>query len=230
MLDDGWQLNTCFCILKRKVENEPIIQIDHRECHSKVPDCLKELHCKIQIVTLRTGDYIVNQQVLVERKTADDFVVSLIQGRLFDQCERLVKGRNQPLIIIEGNPLHTNHDIEDEAIHGALISLATRWVIPVLFTKDARDTARKLMVIAKQNLKYSVFIGRHGYKPKNRRRKQLLLLQALPLIGVHMSACLLDHFGSIKAVMEASESDLKKVDGIGDKRAGEIFAFIRARE
>lgn len=38
---------------------------------------------------LTSGDYLIGPGVAVERKAANDFVISLMEGRLFDQLARM---------------------------------------------------------------------------------------------------------------------------------------------
>ncbi|WP_430812430.1 MULTISPECIES: ERCC4 domain-containing protein [unclassified Carboxylicivirga] len=125
--------------------NEPLIIIDHRELPSGVPDLLKEAGATVEIKSLRKGDYLVAKHFLVERKTKNDFVVSIIGGRLFTQCLKIAQSQYHPLLIIEGNPYQTAHNIKRSAIKGALLAVCTAWHIPIIFTHDREDTATTLM-------------------------------------------------------------------------------------
>ena len=65
-------------------ENIEIIA-DFRENASGIPQKLLELGIKTTVQVLTKGDYLINNQILVERKTKEDFVLSLMQNRLFKQ-------------------------------------------------------------------------------------------------------------------------------------------------
>lgn len=71
--------------------NEIKITADFREVPSKIPEILKNLAAHVELAQLKTGDYILNDKVVVERKSRDDFILSIIQGRLFSQCARIRK-------------------------------------------------------------------------------------------------------------------------------------------
>ncbi len=72
---------------------------DHRESASGVLDFLQALPGTIvEITTLSTGDYLVADQVLFERKTATDFAASLVDGRLFSQAAAWSSNRCGPLM------------------------------------------------------------------------------------------------------------------------------------
>lgn len=66
-----------------------IIQIDDRERASGICAHLAALHQAYCIQRLAVADYIVNQALYVERKTATDFMASLADQRLFAQVARL---------------------------------------------------------------------------------------------------------------------------------------------
>jgi Fanconi anemia group M protein len=53
-----------------------------------------------------------------------------------------------------------------------------------------------------------------------------MLLSMLPGIGPMLAKRLLEHFGSIKSVMNASEEELCEVEKIGKKKAATLYALI----
>jgi len=159
------------------------IAADYREFPSGIPDLLLNKKIETTLENLKAGDYLINNQILVERKTKEDFILSLITNRLFPQCEKLKRNSNYHLLIIEGNPYKTNHKINREAIQGALLSVSVAWQIPVLFSKDKNDTANLLIKMGKQMLIDKIPKLRKGYKPKKPKNQQLYFLQGLPAVG-----------------------------------------------
>ncbi len=116
------------------------IEIDHRENKSGIPTMLEEsTETTVTYSKLSVGDYLINEEICVERKTAEDFVQSILDTRLFKQCANLKKQHWRHIILIEGNPYKTRHDIDPNAIRGAIISVSVSWQIPVLFSKDTRN-------------------------------------------------------------------------------------------
>jgi ERCC4-type nuclease len=65
-------------------------------------------------------------------------------------------------------------------------------------------------------------LQRHGYRPKNKGKRQLFILQGLPGVGPERADRLLDTFGSVEAVISAGSDELQAVDGIGKKVADKI--------
>ncbi|MBN2486607.1 MAG: hypothetical protein JXB34_11590 [Bacteroidales bacterium] len=103
------------------------IVADHREAASRIPGLLEEYGAEVVRKQLKTGDYILNDEIVVERKSRDDFIISIIQGRLFTQCAALKRADRHSVLLIEGNPYQTKHNIDRKAIQGALLSVSVCW-------------------------------------------------------------------------------------------------------
>lgn len=199
--------------------NLPInIIADDRECKSDVIKFLSEIeNVDLSIQRLSIGDYQVENQLIVERKTLKDFAISIVDGRLFKQLIRLANSHFRGVLILEGMVSDTvDIGMTSESMQGALITISLILGVPVLRSKDSSETARLIAYIGRQI--ESVARGgvqRHGYRPKGRRKIQLFILQGLPGIGPERADRLLDRFGSVEAAISASSSELQSVDGIG---------------
>jgi ERCC4-type nuclease len=214
--------------------NSPInIIADDREHKSEVIKSLMGIeNVEVCIQRLAIGDYQVDNRVIVERKTLKDFAISIVDGRLFKQMIRLANSKSEGVLILEGTASDTVEiGVAREAMQGALITVSLILGIPVLRSKDPLETARLIVYIARQ-LKSIAGGGvqRHGYRPKNKRKRQLFILQGLPRIGPEKAGRLLDSFGSIKAAISASSSELQSVDGIGKSIADKIRWAVGEQE
>jgi len=200
----------------------PILQADHREARSGIPGLLcNNARVCVTLSALRAGDYIINHCVGVERKSADDFVQSLISNRLFEQISRLRRSFSRPLLIIEGNPYQTGHQINELSVRNAILCIMLAWQVPVLFSKNKNHTANVLEIIALQEQKPILPVkAPQVYRPRNILGKKLFLLQAIPGVGPMLAIRLLQQFKSIKAVLNASEKRLEKRKGLAAKKLG----------
>lgn len=102
-----------------------IILIDDREYKSRVTDWFRKKE-NVEVIQQRlpAGDYIINDQLIFERKTLPDFAASIKDGRLFPQMQRLADTGKKSALLLEG----TSKDLQNslmrrEAIQGALIQL-----------------------------------------------------------------------------------------------------------
>jgi DNA excision repair protein ERCC-4 len=102
--------------------------VDHSERDARLLEVIRqEGTFDLQMVQLRAGDYLIDDEVLVERKTVANFATSLVDGRLFPQVSRLAHSPYRAVVLIEGPTGISMPDIHPHAIEGAIISLAAMW-------------------------------------------------------------------------------------------------------
>lgn len=201
------------------------IRMDYREKDSGIAGILKAKY-DITVATefLETGDYVINDEIVVERKTTFDFAQSIIDGRLFKQAERMKRFSDFSVMIIEGSNFYdTSIDIHSHAIKGAFVSMILAWNIPILFSVNAEDSAYFLQLLGAQDAKACCGLSfRSGRRPKRNRKRQLYILQGLPGVGPVLAAELLDHFASVESVMIAQENELSQISHLGSIKAKKI--------
>ncbi len=211
-------------------KDKVLVYADTREQASSVVKELKELGAFINVKQLELGDYVLANDIAVERKTVEDFLESIIDGRLFQQLVKMSENYASPLMLIEGKQeeLFSLREIHRNAIIGALTSIACNYRVPIIFTKDARETAEYLFVIAKREQlgKEKDIRLRIGRKGLSLREQQQFIVESLPLVGPSMAKKLLQRFESVKKVFNAGEKELQKIEGMGEKKAGQIRKAI----
>ncbi|MFA5418571.1 MAG: ERCC4 domain-containing protein [Bacteroidales bacterium] len=200
---------------------------DNRESASGIPRLLAKKNVHIVMKQLVVGDYMIDGDIVIERKTSTDFVQSILTGHLFDQCARLRKSGLHSLIIVEGNPFNTRHNIKPEVIKGALLSVSLSWQIPVIRSSGIEDTANLMIMASEQQLNPPLFIRRMGQKPKKDQKQQHYMVQSLPGVGPTLAQRLLAHFNNIEQMVLADIPTLTKVDGMGKRKAKQVFEFFR---
>ena len=209
---------------KKEDKNEfPVVYADSREGNSKVIRHLSEMEIDVKIHTMTVGDYQVSDEVVIERKTAKDFVNSIIDKRLFKQAQDLSEEFKKPIIILEGDDIY-NGMLHPNAIRGTMASLALDFRISILPTRNSQDTAAmiKRIAVREQKGEKTAISIRTDKKPVSTTEQQLFIVESLPNIGPVNAKNLLKHFGSVSKVLNASESELQEVEGIGKKTAENI--------
>lgn len=208
-------------------EIKPLIYADSREGNSRVLRELDKLNADIEVKSLAIADYQVSDEVGIERKTTKDFIVSIMDKRLYKQAKELAENFRKPVIILEGEDLYSSL-IHPNAVRGALASLAVDFSIPIIPTRSEEDTAAMVMRIAirEQILERPVMQIRTEKKPLTLYEQQLYIVESLPNIGPVTAKKLLEEFGSVKDIINASKSDLKTVEGIGEKIARRIKEVV----
>ncbi len=200
------------------------IQVDDREEARTLTQVLCDKYgYVIEHRRLELADYHLPGGTLVERKTMQDFALSVIDGRLFSQAYRLATSQARCILILEG--LGRNSvALSQKAFRGALISLAQTYGLPVLRTLNECDTGWCMNRLIKQK---QVAGLKYGPSPSGRAKRQITrrlhVLRALPGIGPRLAASLYDHFGSINTIANSTIPELAEAPGIGRERARDIF-------
>lgn len=214
-------------------EKEKII-IDYREKNSLVASELCSIGFKenIEFSFLKVADYIV-KDVAIERKTINDFISSMLNRRLVKQLEELQQYNNR-LLIIEGineTALYLDEDdkeineeyskLNTNSIRGFLLSITLNYKVPVIFTKNEKDTAKYISLLSKRKKKEISL----NVKKRNLTEKEQLqfIIESFPGIGPKTSKKLLEKFSSIKEIINASEEELEKIIGKKGKDMKEII-------
>lgn len=213
-------------------KEETHILVDYREVGSGVVNKLSELNPHIDIINLSIGDYVISSKVCIERKTAEDFISSIIdRGKrdIFKQSEELSETYERPTLIIEGD-FDWKRDIHPSCIKGAILKISIKYGISILYTKNPKDTACTLNSIATQEHKEGSRPPRmHAKKPTTSTKKmQEYIVSSLPMVGPKTAKKLLKEFGSISSIFNASKKKLESVDGIGEKKANKIAKLTKS--
>lgn len=213
-----------------KKEELPVVFADTREGNSKVIRHLSEMEIDVKVQAMAVGDYQVSDEVVIERKTAKDFVDSIVDKRLFKQARSLMEEFKRPLIILEGDDLY-NGMINPNAIRGSIASIALDFGISSIPTRNAQDTAAmiKRIAIREQSGEKTPIQIRTDKKPVNLWEQQLFIIESLPNIGPVNAKNLLEHFGTVANIINASESQLQEVEGIGKKTAANIRKVVDSK-
>lgn len=209
------------------------IIIDNREKNSLVASELMSLGAEIEFRQLLIADYIISEEIAVERKTIDDFVSSMINKRLIFQLTDLKKNFKKPLLLIEGTDEQdfyrpaSHPNMNENAIKGMMLSIVTDFGIPIIFSKDYKDSATFLYLLVKREEKgkkeFSFKIKRKTF---NMKEQQQLIIEGFPGIGPSIAKNILKHFKTIPAFANASIEELEKVEKLGKKKAINIKALL----
>ena len=216
-------------IFEKSSDEKNIIFVDDREKSSSVVKELVHLDIDVKLQRLIVGDYILSQRVGVEFKTIPDFVDSIIDGRLITQVKELKEYFFRPLIIVQGSEdIYSQRKIHPNAINGMLAAITINFGVPILYTRNSKETAMLLSVIAAREQED---IGKDFNLHRDKKLSSLCDLQeyivsSFPGIGPILSKPLLQKFGSIKNIINAYEDELKEIELIGKikaKKLKEIF-------
>lgn len=219
---------TLFQYIKNK--EEIVIFADTREQASKIIKELTKKEAKIIVKQLDVGDFIVSNEIVIERKTIEDFLTSITDGRLFNQLINMSNNYEKPVLLLEGNidEIYTLREIHKNAIMGIISSIATTYRIPIINTKDIYESADYIYHIAKREQEKNekpikIRIGKKGLTPEE---QQQYILEGFPMIGPQMAKTLLNKFGTIKNIMNTTEKELIQLPNMGEIKAKKLLKLL----
>jgi Fanconi anemia group M protein len=132
------------------------------------------------------------------------------------------------VLIIEGEQLIGLRAVSPASIYGALASIAIRIQVPILWTRNAEETANVLyrlahleQIGAKRPLR-----TRTGETRVGDAQTLEYIMSGFPGVDTVISRALLTELGSLEKVFSAEEKDLRKVKGVGPKTAGRIRRLL----
>ncbi|MBN2043268.1 MAG: hypothetical protein JW754_05705 [Candidatus Aenigmarchaeota archaeon] len=209
------------------------IIVDSRERGNHVHSHLSDIE-DLNIIEkqLKVGDYICSERVAVERKTVTDFLQSIIDQRIFNQLCDLSESFANPVLLIEGNPenMFMERNIHPNTIRGVLSTIAIDYKVPIIWTRNPRETAHQLFWMArreqvKNNKELAIRCSKRGTLP---HEEQEFLIAGLPFVNNVLCRRLLKEFGTPKKVFSASMEKLMKVEGIGKDRSKKIWDILNS--
>jgi ERCC4-type nuclease len=202
---------------------------DDREKNSNVSFYLKEFGAVVSFKRIEIGDYIISENVCIERKSSSDFVSSIIDGRIFNQVEEMKRNFDKAVIIVEGR----NNDgrITENAYKGAIASLIMNYDAVVVNVENEKETARMIYFLAKkeqEEFERSVAI-KGKKKPKDIKEMQQFFLSSLPGVSSVIAKRMLQNFGSVKDIVNAGEKEIESIKGLRKKEAKRIYQIFNER-
>lgn len=194
----------------------------------------------IETQQLPTADYATPDGMIGIEYKKDDFLESVLDGRLDQQLKELSDNYSYPYLIIgfDGitSLIYNFYPFNDRAIRGKLTSIAARHHITTLFCGDylaetVCDIIDKHYDGRKKSKEYTPI--RKGHRKAQKRivtqnEVKLDIISRLPKIGSERAEKLLERFNwSIQSISNATITDLTSVDGIGKKIAKQIKEVLK---
>jgi len=191
------------------------------------------LGVKIEIKSLPIGDYLINDRVLVERKTISDLLSSTYNGRIFNQLKNLADLSGKCLLLIEGEitpykyvrtskrTIKVDRSAKEiERMRSTIESVvATSYLsynVPFYFCKNKDQVARFLVSLHKKSSNIgSKLRPIHLRKKHNVEEIKSDMICCIPSFGRKIGDYLAKNY-SIRELCDLS--DHTSIEGLGKKR------------
>lgn len=210
----------------------PRVIVDERERQSGVPDRLSKLNVRVYYTRLAVGDYVVNPEIAVERKSIGDLVSSVYDGRLFTQASALAASYRKPYIVVEGDVTKVAGTVKNlSSYYGALASVTLAYDLRLMHTADPDETALAIASLVRNSRAKPIAPGLLQSPPKSKdeSQQQLYLVSSLPGVGTKLAKRLLGRYGTPRRVVSLTEAQFAMVPGVGEKRASKIARVLDTR-
>ncbi len=183
----------------------PKIIMDYRE-PADIKAWLEKEGVMVEQGRLEVGDYSISKDVIIERKAGNDLTSSIVDNRLFEQVNRLYESASNPILVLEGfNNIFKNTDMNPASIFGALVYLAWRFSLPMIPSRDWRDTALilKRLAIRTQVKDEDPILARGVPKLMTIDERKAFLLEGLIGVGPKTATKLIDELKNPMSVFKA---------------------------
>ena len=198
----------------------------------KVAAALAAMGIEIVPITEDEGNvdrYVLSKRVAVERRTGGGFLKGIMEKTLFTSAIFLRERFQVPILIVEGKINYEYSMMTPAAVRGALSSMMLLYGVSVLATADADETIELIAMMARQE---QIGIPEISLIPKRKATTlddmQRRVIEMFPGCGMVMARDLLQHFGSVRRIVNATEDDLRGMRGIGARKAKEMVQVAAA--
>lgn len=179
------------------------------------------LHAEVE--HLEIGD-IICDNICIERKTAEDFLASIKDHRVFNQAINMHQNYEHAIIIVESDLskladlIHFGqYKMSMEQVRGAVSSLYVKYKVPVLLASTRKNFIELVnLLVTKSQEDCNPIVFNPAFKKINANPKLQVLLQ-IPGIGETKAKKILDHYSLFSNIdfMERpkgiSEKDIENI-------------------
>lgn len=169
----------------------------------------------------------------VQRKTPQDLVASLEDGRLVEEVNRL-KRLDVPVLLLEGEdfaPVRSRYT--GEQVLRLIFSVQAEGVW-FMASSGIKATAAVVTELAGWLAKGEHLsmrtrpktVDRDGWGRATDRDWAVFILQGFPGLGPVLAEAIYDRFGRVPLAWTCTERELREIDGIGPKRARELIRCL----
>lgn len=219
--------------------------VDTRELRSSLPMLLHQSKLTILPITLEVGDFILSNDIGIERKSVPDLHGSFGSGRLFNQAEALCRHYKQPCLLIE---LDADRPLSLAAVSGGVptellaTSILSKMVLLVqqfsslrlLWTAGPHDAAELFARLKEHegepdpNVAARLGVDTKQLDDQTFNTGPKALLRSLPGVDSHNMIHILRKVRNVATLITMSKKEMIDVLGSATK-AAKLFDFVNER-
>jgi len=225
------------------------LQIDSREKSPLAEMVMKEatkLNIPHEKVWLEIGDYTF-ADVCFEAKSSFDFLMSVMNKRLWNQIDNMDRAFNNNLVIIYGKAedamtqwldnakttgnRFSNHRLIHNKFYGAMGKIILDTDCNVIWVPYIDNAAKVICVVCKmQPHERAVYTPRLIKKKISTTDLRIDVLTTIKGLSEKRAKQMITEYGSIMEIGEATIKDLQKIKGIGNTLATRINEVLNSED
>ena len=219
--------------LKHPLPKPVTLLVDHRQPQSVITSLRRVRNLEVVMTELPTGGYMVEGRIVIDRMSSTDFDQAIANGAvgLISRAEAMAETGLHRIMLVEGGPYAARHYVLNR-LASTLSYLQNIHGIHVTPTMNMRHSTYMVVQAVKHHM-FGMLDGTRGTDPLDGARVEadpgmmarVMLGQVHGLSDERMGA-LIERFGSLRALANAEEDELRAVRGIGVKMAGRIAAIF----
>ncbi|TID29397.1 hypothetical protein CANINC_001971 [Pichia inconspicua] len=222
--------------------------VDMRDFNSQLPFVCYLAGLEVIPAMLTVGDYILTNEICVERKAVNDLIESLENGRLMKQCENMFRWYKKPVLLIEFDedksfsfePFTTgyltsgnskavrNHKVEQLQLRLAVL-IRTYPRLSIIWSSSPFETARIFREVkhnqTQPDIEFALMAGTSEISSSTQYNEDALrLLQLIPGIGDANSMLIMSKVNNLYEFSQLDEEQMATI--IGKEPAKLAFRFL----
>lgn len=128
------------------------IRVDTRERGKVITRLEQNEGVSLEFVEMEVGDYILPNGVAIERKSATDLILSVVDGSIWEKVAKLKQVSEKVIYIVEGDLYTARFHQSALDVHRALAHMVIRHDVAVLPSCDAENSAMLIYLMGVQAL------------------------------------------------------------------------------
>lgn len=203
------------------------IIVDTRELRSQLPFYLYKSNNHLTISTLKIGDYLLNENICIERKNILDLIASIKTGRLYIQARMFTYFYNQHYILIEFNSRpcfsdfynHSHETFKNSLISKFCLFLMTFPTTKLLWSENSLFSVKLFRRLQKKELipEINVEIDPNLHE----------ILLSIPGVNQFNINKIKKNFKNLKELVYSSQFEL--ISKLGEDNGTKIYNFFNSK-
>ena len=195
-----------------------------------------ELGLEVTVENLEYGDYVFDDKVAFEYKTMSDFISSIQDHRVFNECINQAENFDWHYLIIQGNEhdrskclAMTKHYVPVTIFqyHGAIASINRYSTVLEVYSPFINESFYKMYIQAKKDLSDKPVVKKFPRKDKNYAFNWLCYCNYG--VNAKKAQLIVDELGlkTLDDLQRLTYDDLTMIKGIGKQLANRILGGLR---